>query len=93
MKLKEEILTVLKMYGRGEYDTKTFCDNFIELCFYEKSGYQCFSGEDKVVLDELAAVIERFSSVEEDLETYSETYTTSKEVEDQFDKVKIILNL
>lgn len=93
MEVKEQILTLLKLYSIGEYETKIFCEVFIDLYCGEKSGYRFFVGDEKRGLDELLAVIERYTPYEEDLSSYPDYYVSNEEVQAKFDDVKNIFNL
>ncbi len=66
---RQEIMTILSYYANGEYTTSAFCDVFSLMYYYENSACSCFTGTDRKLLDELAAVTIRYSSSKSDLAT------------------------
>ena len=93
MKVKEQILSLLKLYNIGKYETKTFCEIFMNLYYGENSGSRYFVGAEKKALDELAKVVERFSPYQEDLKEYPDVYISEEAVKIKFDEVKNVLGL
>ena len=47
MEKREEILKLIELYNEKKYDTKTFCDVFITLYFFENSANRVFEGKEK----------------------------------------------
>ena len=87
MGIKDEIKKVLRMYKSGDYDTKTFCDIFIKLYYFDGSGSLCFKGKQREALDKLAIVVERFSAYDVDIKNYPNVYTSEKQVRSAFEDV------
>lgn len=85
MCIRDQIIFALKEYAAGKYDTKTFCDVFIELYFFESSGYRFFSGKERCLLDELAKVIEMFSPSESEVTDFS--YFSEQQVKNKFNEI------
>ena len=93
MSVKEQILTLLKMYSDGSYRTNDFCALFCGLYYFESSGRDFFDGEERGALDELANAAERYSDDEEDLLRYPDTYRDEKAVVSAFQTVKEVFGL
>lgn len=93
MSVKEEILTLLRMYSDGSYDTKTFCDVFCTLYFFESDGRGHFGGAEREALDKFAAAAERFSDDEEDSAKYPGTYSDEQAVKSAFQSVRAVFGL
>jgi hypothetical protein len=70
MTIREQILFAIQFYCRGEYETATFCDVIGELYYFESGGYRYFQGEEKILLDQLLAITERFSPYRDDFIKY-----------------------
>ncbi|MBQ7646555.1 MAG: hypothetical protein IJS94_04725 [Clostridia bacterium] len=90
---KREIVLLLKMYARGEYDTASFCNIFCSLYNYANDARSSFSYRERETLDEFSDIVERFSNYEEDLKEYPRFYYTEEKVKEAFEKVKRILNI
>ncbi len=88
MSVKEQIMTLLQMYSDGSYDTKTFCDLFCGLYFFESNGRGSFGGAERDALDGFAAVAERFSDDAEDSADHPGTYSDEQAVRSAFQNVK-----
>ena len=93
MSVKENILTLLRMYSDGSYRTGDFCEQFCTLYFFENDGRSFFSGADRDVLDAFAAVAERYSDIEEDLRESPGTYKDEESVKSAFQKVREAFSL
>lgn len=93
MKVRKEVMMLLKMYGEGKYSTETFCELFVEVYFFSKSAYRCFHGNERVVLDELASVAERFSDNVDNVGSVEGIQAAEIMVKEKFDKVLDIFKL
>ena len=88
MNVKEQILTLLQMYSDGAYDTKTFCDLFCTLYFFESDGRCYFSYAERETLDSFAAIAERYSDDKADSVKHPGTYTDEQAIKTAFGKVR-----
>ena len=93
MRVKEEILTLLRMYSEGSYDTKTFCDVFCGLYFFENDGRGHFSGAEREALDKFAAAAERFSDDKKDSAEYPGAYLGEQAIKSAFQNVRAAFGL
>ena len=93
MSVKEQIMSLLKMYSDGSYDTKTFCDLFCGLYFFESDGRGYFSGAERDALDGFAAVVERFSDDAEDTAKYPGTYNDEQTIISAFQNIREVFRL
>lgn len=75
------------MYDRKEYATSLFCEIFLELYYFENSGYKLFDKEERTVLDQLAMVVERFSPYENEIIEFPNTYIGENVVREKFEEV------
>ncbi len=87
MELKTQIIKVMELYDKGKYSTSIFCEVFLDLYYFENSGYRCFHGEERRLLDELGNVIDRYSEYEMDRNDGSGFYTSREQVETKFREV------
>lgn len=93
MDIKNQILTLLRLYSIGEYEVHTFCEIFMELYYGEKSGHRYFQGNEEKALDDLAHIVERYTPYEEDLHDYPNIYVSGKDVKEKFDEIKGCFNI
>ena len=87
MNVKEQIIYVMRKYAEGEYDTKSFCEALGTLYYFEAGGHRFFHGEEKLLLDELVAVTERFSPYEEDYRVIPNAYFSEEQVKKKFNEI------
>ena len=90
---KEEMVLLLKMYARGEYDTASFCNMFCDFYGFENDARSVFSGKKKAALDDLSSVAERYTNIEEDLIKYPDSYYGEERVKESFETVKKVFNI
>lgn len=92
MNTKEKILFVLNEYATGKIDTETFCETLGTLYYFEESGHRFFHGEKKRLLNELTAVAERFSPIEDEIVTRD--YLSEEQMKNKFyeiyEKLKLL---
>lgn len=86
---KEKILYLLKHYYMGNYNTKIFVDEFMDV-YYLELDKKSLTIKEKILLNDLEDVIERFSPYEEDLKL-SKFFCSEKEVKDK--ATEVYLNL
>ena len=84
MNVKETIYRLLSDFYAGKCDARVFCDQFCELYYYEESGYRFFSDKERATLDDLASVVERYSTSSEDLKKFPNT---------QFQDIAVLFNV
>lgn len=88
MDIKSQIIDTIMKYERNEYSTPVFCNIFVELYYFEPSGYRAFHGEEKAALDKLAFFAERYTIHEEDIKSFPLHYKTEDEFRGVFDEAK-----
>ncbi len=65
MTQKEKLLYLISNYNNGNYTTKTFCDQFVEI-YCEGIG-ENVNADEKNTFDQICKLAERFSPYDEDL--------------------------
>ena len=81
------------MFADGKYDTTSFCTMFLNLYFFENDGRSLFCKDEKKILDDFSAVVERFTNIREDLLKYPDTYCDERQVLKAFELIKIAFDL
>lgn len=67
MTQKEKLSYLIKKYKEGEYVTKTFCDEFVRIFYYEKDGSMTYKELDN--LNKFTETFSRFSPYPEDVKS------------------------
>ncbi|MCA1057601.1 hypothetical protein LCL96_01555 [Rossellomorea aquimaris] len=78
MNPKEQIYYLLNEYSKGNYDTKTFCDQFTNI-FNIEIDYEKLSDLEYRLFNNLSKVTARFSPYDEDL-IFSNVYYNEQDI-------------
>lgn len=90
MTSKEQIYYLINEYIKGNYDTKTFCDQFT-IIFNTETDYENLNQLENKLFLKLSSFTSRFSPYEEDF-LFENVYYTEQEIKQEVLKVKSELN-
>ena len=71
MNKKEQLYYLFETYHQGNYDLETFCDELLQILYYESNAINELEIEEREQFEALAGVAKRYSPFEEDRKIYS----------------------
>ncbi|BCK00753.1 hypothetical protein [Anaerocolumna chitinilytica] len=92
MDIRDQLYYLIREYKKGNYITKTFCEEFTVIYCNER--YRAGLNDiEEIVFDGLNDVTSRYSEFEEDLNMYPKVYKSECDVRNAVEKVYSELNM
>ena len=86
MTIKEQLYYLIEKYHSGEYDTKTFAEQF-EIIYCLEGNEAGLSNKEYKLFSELSKITGRYSSFEEDQKSYPGVYYTDEDVKTKAEEI------